>query len=335
MPSSQTSSGYWVGRRNELLAQMEADEGALSERLAALYESEARKLEREIAAYYQQYGENNVIEYRRLLRDLPEADRRLLIERMDEFARKYPQYAHLMPVRESIYRLNELEGIQTAIRLQQLEIGAIEQKELDEHFQKQAQLAANFAAEEMGFGSNFYNVNAPVVAATVGAAWASGGDYSERIWANREKLAAYLNDDFAKLVARGASYDKVAREMSERFENVSLRDIKRLVFTEGTFLFNETQRQVFKEDFGMYRIVCADSKACPVCRELQAEQKRNPVRLEDAKPGVNFPPMHPWCRCSHVPVVEDWDAWIDDYIARHGGDAITPPIAEAAREEGE
>ena len=205
------SSSYWERRREELLSQMESDEAALGERLAEVYARMSAELGRDIAAYYQRYGEGNVIEYRRLMADLPEADRRLLIERMDEFARKYPQHAHLLPVRESIYKLDELEGVQAAIRLQQLEVGAIEQAELDEHFQKQAQLAANLAAEEMGFGSSFYTVNAQVVASTVGAEWASGGDYSERIWANREKLAAYLNDDFAKLVARGASYDEVAR----------------------------------------------------------------------------------------------------------------------------
>ena len=26
--------------------------------------------------------------------------------------------------------------------------------------------------------------------------------------------------------------------------------------------------------------------------------------MKDAKPGINYPPMHPWCRCTTVPVVE-------------------------------
>lgn len=129
---------YWAGRRKELLAQMEADEERLNKRLAKVYDRQARQLEREIAAYYQQYGEQNVIRYRDLLHDLSDTDRKLLMERMDDFAEKYPQYADLMPVRESIYKLNRLEGIQTAIRMQQLEIGAIEQEELDEHFKKLA-----------------------------------------------------------------------------------------------------------------------------------------------------------------------------------------------------
>ena len=42
---------------------------------------------------------------------------------MDEFEKKYPEYADLMPIRESIYKLNRLEGLQQSIRLQQRELG--------------------------------------------------------------------------------------------------------------------------------------------------------------------------------------------------------------------
>lgn len=327
-----SDAGYWAGRRDELLEQMAADEDELDAKLSEVYKREIAKLDREIAAYYQRYGEDNVIEYRSLMRTLSDEDRRLLIERMDEFARKYPQYAHLMPIRESIYKLNELEGIQTAMRMQQLEIGAIEQSELDAHFRKQAARAANFAAEQMGFGSDFYRVDAVVIAATIGMAWAKGSRFSDTIWQNKEKLAAYLNDDFAQLVARGTSYDKLTKQLMERFENVSKADARRLVFTEGTFLFNEAQARVHERDFQLYRIECVhDDRACEKCLGLEREQKRNPTRYEDRSPGTNFPPMHPWCRCVTVPVVDDWDAWIDAYVAARGGDAVTPPIAEAMR----
>lgn len=316
------TDGYWQARREALLAQMEADEARLNEGLAGLYASEAAKLEREIASYYQRYGEGDVIQYRRLLATLPDADRRLLIERIDEFARKHPQWAHLAPVRKSIYMLNELEGVQASIRMQQLEIGAIEQEELDAHFERQARRAANLAAEEMGFGKSFYPIGAPLVQATVGAAWASGESYSERLWGNRERLAAYLNDDFAKGIARGLAYDKLAKQLAERFENVSTRDAKRLVYTEGTFLFNESQARVHEQAFQMYSIKCVnDGKACPVCRDLQSEQARDPARFEERAPGVNFPPLHPWCRCAYVIEVEDWDAWVDAYVAARGGDS--------------
>ncbi|MEG0790990.1 MAG: minor capsid protein [Gordonibacter sp.] len=311
---------YWAERRKELLAQMEGDEAKLNSKLEKLYASEAAKLEREIASYYQRYGEKNVIEYRVLLASLDEADRALLIERMDEFSRKYPQWSHLMPVRETIYQLNELEGIQTSIRLRQLEIGAIEQGELEAHFAAQALRSANLAAEQLGFGRDFYTLNAAVIKATIGQAWSGGKAYSERVWDNREKLAAYLNEDFGQLIARGVTYDECVKELSGRFEGVSKRDIHRLVFTEGTFVFCEANAQVLSQEFGEYTVATAgDGKVCKICRQIAERIASHPVRYEDRKPGVNFPPFHPWCRCDTVPHVDDWDAWIEKYVAAHGG----------------
>lgn len=317
-------SNYWQERREELLKQMEKDEQKLFDKLDKLYAGQIAELERDIASYYQKYGRDNVIEYRTLLNSISEQDREMLMQRMDEFATKYPQYAHLMPVRESIYRLNELEAIQMEMYIQQYEIGAIEQEELQAHFEEYALKSANLAAEQMGFGDQFYSLNSSLISSTVGAAWSQGKNYSERIWENREKLAQYLNDDFAKLIARGVSYDKCVADLAKRFGDVSRRDIKRLVFTEGTFLFNETQAQVHENEFDKYCISCADSRACPICKSLQANQRINPVNFEDRTPGINFPPLHPWCRCSYTVQVDDWDAWIDDYVARHGGDRLTP-----------
>lgn len=310
---------YWQNRRFQLLDQMEADEKKLNARLAEVYAKQEALLKREIAAYYAEYGQNKVIEYRNLLASLSDDDRRLLMEKMDDFAKKYPQYAHLMPVRESIYRLDRLEGLQYSIWLQQMEVGAIEQAELTAHFESYAQKSANLAAEELGFGSNFYAINSQVVTATVGAAWSQGENFSQRIWANREKLAALLNDDIAKGFARGMKYEELAKMVMERFDGVSKRDAMRLIYTEGTFIFNEAQAQVHERDFEYYQLsTITDPKTCEVCKGVERAQKANPMPFKDRKPGVNFPPMHPNCRCSYTVYVSDWDAWIEEQVAKAG-----------------
>ena len=114
---------YWTDRQRQLNSQMEKDEAALKKRLSSFYDVESKKLEREIAAYYQKYGEKNVIEYRKLKESLSSADRKMLMEQMDDFAKKYPEYKHLLPVRESIYKLDRLEGLQHSVKMQMLEIG--------------------------------------------------------------------------------------------------------------------------------------------------------------------------------------------------------------------
>lgn len=81
---------YWANRQKQLNQAAEKEESKLKKRLSKYYDSEFRKLEKQIAAYYQEYGKNNVIEYRKLMEALSDEDKRLLIEQMDEFAKKIP-----------------------------------------------------------------------------------------------------------------------------------------------------------------------------------------------------------------------------------------------------
>lgn len=301
---------YWQRRQQQLNQQLEKDEARLKKRLSSFYDTEFRKLDRQIAAYYKQYGTDHVIEYRQLLESLPPEDQRLLIEQMDVFAEKYPQYAHLMPVRESVYKLDRLEGLQYSVRMQQLGIGAVTQKEIREHLERQALRGGNTAAQAMGFGENFYSMNPDIVKQFVGAAWSNGENFSQKIWKNTEKLAGYLNTDIAQGFARGDSYEKLIRNLRQRFGKVSRKDAYRLIYTEGTYVMAEATMQPFTEDFEEYRLsTAADGKVCDICREL-AKKK---FRIQDRQPGVNFPPLHPWCRCTFTIEVEDWDKWMEDY----------------------
>lgn len=306
---------YWQKRQRQLNSSLEKDEEALKRRLSRIYDSEARKLENQIAAYYQQYGKDNVIQYRTLLETLPDADRRLLIEQMDKFAEKYPQYRDLMPVRESIYKLNRLEGLQHSVRLQQLEIGAINNDQIRAHLERQAMRGVNAAAEAMGFGRNFYASDPDIVRRFVDVPWADGVNFSTRIWRNTDKLANYLNTDIAQGFARGEPYQRLVDQLRDRFLRVSRNDAYRLIYTEGTYVMAEATMQPFVNDFGEYRLsTVGDGKVCDICRGVSTQV----FKIKDRQPGTNFPPLHTWCRCTFEIVVADWNKWMADYEARHG-----------------
>ena len=52
---------YWTKRQEQLNDQLEKDEEQLRKRLSSYYDTESRKLEKEIASYYMKYGIDNVI----------------------------------------------------------------------------------------------------------------------------------------------------------------------------------------------------------------------------------------------------------------------------------
>lgn len=308
---------YWANRQKQLNQAAEKEESKLKKRLSKYYDSEFRKLEKQIAAYYQEYGENNVIEYRKLMEALSDEDKRLLIEQMDEFAKKYPQYAHLMPVRESIYKLNRLEGLQYSVIMRQAEIAGLDNDEITSHLNRLAAKGINYSMEALGFGKNFYSVNSDIIKRFVDVPWSSGENFSKRIWNDTQKLAQYLNQDIAQGIARGDSYDRLVRQLRKRFSDVNRRDAYRLIYTEGTYVMAESTIQPFAEDFEYYKLSpLMDKKTCTICRGLADKM----FKISERQPGVNFPPIHPWCRCTWEIEVSDWDKWIDDYVKKHGGD---------------
>lgn len=301
---TRNNSDYWNDRKQQFSASLAKDEKRLFSKLAAYYEREAAALEKQIAAYYTQYGEGNVLAYRQLLQTLDAAEVQLLMEDCNAFAEKYPEYADFLPVRESIYKLNRLEGLQTSILLQQLEIGAVEQEQLTAFFLKQAARYANFSAELLGFGEQFYRIDSDMVKKVVGNRWCEGKNFSERIWDNRQKLARTLQTEVVNGIIRGENYHTLANNLRQKFTGVSKKQAERLVYTEDTYLSCEAAITPFEKDpsFTQYRFACTmDGSECDICRALSGQT----FSIKERAPGTNFPPMHPWCRCFFDIVVPD------------------------------
>lgn len=307
---------YWTDRQEQLKQSAEKSEAALKKRLEKFYDAEFKRLDKEIAAYYQTYGYDNVIEYRRLLQSLSGEDRTLLMERMDNFAEKYPQYANLMPVRESIYRLDRLQGLQYSVFMTEAEIAGYTNEQIEAYLKRLSQQGLNYGMETLGFGKNFYSINDDIVRQFVDVPWCNGENFSTRIWNDTNRLAQYLNQDIAQGFARGDSYDKLVRNLRQRFRNVNRKNAYRLVFTEGTYVMAESSMQPFIQDFDKYHTSpVLDGKTCSICRGM----RRETFLMSERQPGVNFPPLHPNCRDSWEVVVDDWDAWMDEYVRKHGG----------------
>ena len=69
---------------------MQQSEAELKKRLTTAYDEQYSKLEKEIAAYYQTYGVDNVIEYRKLMQALPEKEYKILMRDIELFCVRHP-----------------------------------------------------------------------------------------------------------------------------------------------------------------------------------------------------------------------------------------------------
>lgn len=131
-----------------------------------------------------------------------------------------------------------------------------------------------------------------------------GSTYSTKIWKNTGKLTSNIKDELLISLMTGRDIRGTAQAIAERF-NVGQNDARRLVRTESAFFHNQMELLSYEEaDIEKYIFVAVlDKRTSRICQEHD-----NQVYDRDkATPGVNYPPLHPWCRSTTVGYDEDAD----------------------------
>ena len=124
-----------------------------------------------------------------------------------------------------------------------------------------------------------------------------GGTYTNKICRGRDKLKQELERCVRLGQVNGWSISRLSKEMSKRV-GISERESNRLIRTEMTRVSNEAALEQLKScgaKFYKY-IATMDSRTCEQCKALHGQV----FPIDKAKSGVNFPPMHPNCRCRIV-----------------------------------
>ena len=301
-------ASYWQRRRERADARLARAERDVAKRAARYYRDELKRLEEALAAFYAEVPADEVSAYRAALAAMDPDAERLLWEDCDEFARAHPERAWMVPVRRRLYRLTRLEGLQASARLGLARATARVDEGLAGHFESVAGESARAVSDALGH--DVYDD--ATVRAFVGTPWSDGKSYSDAIWASADRLAEHVSGDLARGLARGDSYQRLCAEMSRRFAGQAVSDCMRVVQTEGTYVSRKVQGDAMRRaGFERYYVDArGDERTCDTCRAVSAQSHRAPLSFDDARPGENYPPLHPRCRCDVNPAVDDWAEWL-------------------------
>lgn len=133
--------------------------------------------------------------------------------------------------------------------------------------------------------------------------WA-GDSYSSKVWNNTNAVAAKMKDELLVSMLSGRSGAKTARIIADIFGQ-NMYCARRIVRTESAYVAGAATKASYQEaDIEKYRFVATlDTRTSKVCQKLDG--KTFPV--SEAKPGTNYPPMHPFCRSTTIAVFDDDD----------------------------
>ena len=154
-----------------------------------------------------------------------------------------------------------------------------------------------------GYSSAFATVNSKVVENALTYPW-SGANFSDRLWKHKFELLNQLRETLTTGLIRGESVQDMSKRLAERM-NASRSNALRLIRTESSHIHNTAELDAYKAcGFEEYEYLASfGERTCDVCGGLDGQR----FKLSDKQPGVNFPPLHPNCRCTTIAVDPDDD----------------------------
>lgn len=134
--------------------------------------------------------------------------------------------------------------------------------------------------------------------------------YSRNLWSNVQLLQADIEKLLLKHLTTGSHSRILAADLRKSFD-VSKYQAERLMRTEIANVQIDAQKDSYStNDIDMYEFI-AEPSACKLCKPLDGKK----FKVKDMEKGKNAPVMHPNCRCSTAPYVDD-KAFYDDLLER-------------------
>lgn len=168
-----------------------------------------------------------------------------------------------------------------------------------------------------GLDVNFAHFNEQELKDIVYQPW-KGSNFSERIWNNYTKvMPEVLTDVMFRSVALGYSYNRIEQMLRDKFQGMVKSNIHRLVVTEMGHAAEEATARFYEDsDIEQYQYLATlETHTCEVCARLDERI----FDVKDKKEGINYPLMHPYCRCTTCGYIKD----LPDIQTRWYRDPIT------------
>lgn len=301
-----SNKSYWLKRSEELDKVATKVEKEVMKELSALYRDAFRSIEKEVNDFMMKYAVDHKLDYATVTQMLTPIDLAEYNQKIEELYAMYRDTGSEY-IKIEIDRLNarakitRLQALQDAINVELTKVTHEYQMTLEDTL-------IGLFTEQYKEVSELLGIMAPVInreaIKTIIEYPYAGKMFSDRIWDNKDALVKHIKQNLTAGIIRGDSIQKMARQLKKDL-NVLYYQAERLVRTETNYAMNQGHLKGY-EDSGVvekYEFLAAiDSRTSKLCKN----QNGKVYKLSDAVVGVNFPPLHPHCRSTVVPVLEDW-----------------------------
>ena len=306
-----SNKSYWLKRSEELDKVAKMTEKEVMKKLSALYRDAFRSIEKEVNDFMMKYAVDHKLDYATVTQMLTPIDLAEYNEKIQELHAMYrdtkSEYIKIEIERlKARSKITRLRALQDAINVELCKVTHEYQMTLEDTLIGLFSAQYEKACELMGVMAP--GIPREAIIKIIEYPYA-GRMYSDNIWRNKDNLVNFINQEITVGIIRGESIQKIARRLRNETKADTLRLAQswaeRLVRTEINYAMNQAHLKGYK-DSGVvekYEFLAAhDKRTSKLCRDLDGEV----FELSKAVVGENYPPMHPNCRSTVVPVLEDW-----------------------------
>ena len=340
---------YWTQRKANLIYEQMDKAEKQADKFDDIYRQSKTYLDKQINKIFDKFQRDyglsehdarHVLKNMKDQKDLNEL-RKVLEARPDD-----PNIQRLLADLDSpayAYRIKRLERLNDDLDRMRESIYHSEKKGSDAFYSdlmKDSYYKATFDLQQQtGLAYSFSDLPETEIKRLRGLKW-TGEAYSDRIWSNTGALASSVKDELLVSLMTGRSVRDTSQAIAERFE-VGQNKARRLVRTESAFFHNQMELLSYEDaEITKYKFVAVlDKRTSHICQE----HDNKVYDTDKAIPGVNYPPLHPWCRSTtiahdddidysklerrarnpetgkveYVPADMSYDDWYDKYVAKN------------------
>ncbi len=307
------NAAYWQ-KRFKLIEQQANQTGADSlSYITEQYQKAAQELEAQVSVWYARLAQNNGV-------TMHEAKQLLSSGALKEFhwtVQEYIKYGQENALNGAW--MQQLENASakwhiTKLEALQLQNQAVIESLFGAQYQSVSGALSNIyqssyyhscfeVQKGFGIGWNVAAIDENKLSAVLSTPWTlDGNTFSDRLWANKQKLIQTTKNTLAQGILTGKKPDKLIAELQSKM-NASKSNAGRLVMTESAAVSAMGQRDAFSElDIGEFEVVeTLDNITCDVCAAMDGQH----FPMSEYEIGVTVPPFHPWCRGCTCPYFHD------------------------------
>ena len=304
---------YWAQRKANLIYEQMDKAEKQADKFDKVYEEAKAYLDKEINKIFDKfqrdYGLSENVA-RQVLKTMKDKKDLADLRRMLEARPNDPNIQRLLADLDSpayTYRMKRLERLSDDLDLMRSSIYLSEKQGSDTFYSdlmKDSYYKATFDLQQQtGLAYHFSGLPETEIKRLQAFKW-TGEAYSDRIWSNTGALASSVKDELLVSLMTGRSVRDTSQAIAERFE-VGKGKARRLVRTESAFFHNQMELLSYEDaEIEKYKFVAVlDKRTSHIC-----QQHDNKVyNTDEAVPGVNYPPLHPWCRSTTIAHDDDID----------------------------